>query len=147
MVPRSRKNLSRLPFADRVRDPVGEDPVALVDTHAVVAGPGIDGDLCDLLALEAEVGRAVVTDVDLENAGLAGLQTKRDPVAPFGALDREQAVLERRVLELRLLAHVRGLVGLGGGRGVARTGHDPGCSGDDGSHGDCRSRQPRFRCR
>jgi hypothetical protein len=54
-------------------DPVGEDPVALVDAHAVSASPGIDGDLRDLLALEAEVGRAVVTDVDLQDAGLAGL--------------------------------------------------------------------------
>ena len=60
---------------------VGEDAVALVDAHEVVAGPGIDGDPRDVLALEAEVGRAVVTDVDLEDAGLAGLQAKRDLVA------------------------------------------------------------------
>jgi hypothetical protein len=54
-------------------DPVGEDAVALVDAHSVSAGPGVDGDLRDLLALEAEVGRAVVTDVDLQDASLAGL--------------------------------------------------------------------------
>src|SRR5207249_7992900 len=58
---------------DRRRDAVGEDAVALVDADEVVAGTAIDGDLRDPGALEAEVGRAVVADVDLENAVIAGL--------------------------------------------------------------------------
>ena len=59
---------------DRRPDAIGEDPVALVNAHEVVAGPGIDGDPRNLLALEAEVGRAVVADVDLQNAGLPALR-------------------------------------------------------------------------
>ena len=57
--------------------------VALVDTHVVVAGSGLDGDLRDLAALEAEVGRPVVAEVHLQDAGIAGLQSKRDLVAPL----------------------------------------------------------------
>ena len=49
------------------------------------------------LARKAELGRAVVADVDLENAGLAGLQAKRDLVARVRARDRQLAVLELRV--------------------------------------------------
>ena len=56
-------------------------PVAFVDTDEVVAGAGLDDDLGDLAAVEAEVGRAVVTDVDLEDVGIVGLQAKRDLVA------------------------------------------------------------------
>ena len=72
---------------------------------------GVDDDPLDVLALEAEVGRAVVTEVDLEDAGLAGLQAKRDLVARGRALDRQDAVPELRV---RLL----------GARGLALLGHD-----------------------
>ena len=39
-----------------------------------------------ILALELEVGRAVVADVDLENPRLAGPQAKRDAVVCVGAL-------------------------------------------------------------
>src|SRR4029453_16098372 len=56
---------------DQRRDGGVDGPVALGDAHKVVSGPAIDGDLHDLVALEAEVGRAVVADVDLENAGLS----------------------------------------------------------------------------
>src|SRR6266516_1278778 len=92
-----------VPAVDRRRDRVGEDTVALVDAHLVVARPGVDDDLRDAVAFEAEVGRAVVTDVDLESARVAGLQANRDLVAHFGALDRQDAVLELRMLEPDLL--------------------------------------------
>ncbi len=115
---------------DRRRDAVGEDAVAFVDAHEVVAGARRRRrSLATLLRAEAEVGRAVVTDVDLENAGLAGLQAKRDLVARFGALDRQHAVLELRVLEPGFAWRVRGLVGVAAGRGIPRAGHDPGCDG------------------
>jgi hypothetical protein len=52
---------------DRRRDGVGEGAVDLVDADGVVTCAGVDRDPCDLLALEAEVGRAVVTDVDLDD--------------------------------------------------------------------------------
>ena len=52
---------------DRRRDAVGEGAVALVDADEVVAATAVDGDLGDELALEAEVGCAVVADVDLED--------------------------------------------------------------------------------
>ena len=42
----------------------------------------VERDAREVVAFEAEVGRAVVADVDLENAGVAGLQAKRDLVAP-----------------------------------------------------------------
>ena len=58
---------------DGRRDGVGEGAVAVVDAHEVVAGPCINGDLRDLVAVEAEIGRAVVTEVDLESAGIASL--------------------------------------------------------------------------
>src|SRR6476620_9014519 len=61
---------------------------------------GVDHDLCDLAALEVEFGRAVVAEVDIEGAGLAGLQPEGDPVIRVCALDREQPVLERRLFEL-----------------------------------------------
>ena len=69
---------------DRRRDAVGEDAVAVVDADEVVAGAGVDDDPGDVPALDAEVGRAVVTHVDLEDVGPAGLQAKRDPVALRG---------------------------------------------------------------
>ena len=55
--------------------------------------------LRDALAPDAEVGRAVVADVDLENVGPAGLEAKGDLVARAGARDRQRAVLELRRLE------------------------------------------------
>ena len=61
---------------------------------------GVDGDPCDCFALEAEVGRAVVTDVDLEDAGIAGLQAERDLVTRPRALDVQRATLERGPLDL-----------------------------------------------
>jgi hypothetical protein len=88
---------------DRRRDAVGEDPVALVDAHEVVTVAGLHGDPRDVRALDVEVGRAVVADVDLEDAGLAGLQPKRDLVALVGALDCQHAVLKRWVVELSVL--------------------------------------------
>ena len=42
---------------DRRRDAVGEDPVGLVDRHGVVAAPGVDLDVLDVGAVEAELGR------------------------------------------------------------------------------------------
>ena len=54
-------------------DPRGEHAVPFVDAHEIVAGSCVDADPCDLLPLEAEVGLAVVTDVDLEDPGIAGL--------------------------------------------------------------------------
>ena len=58
---------------ERRRDRVGEDAAAVVDAHEVVAPVGVDDDLDDVRALEAELGRAVVVEVDVERVGLAGL--------------------------------------------------------------------------
>ena len=88
---------------DRRRDAVAEDPVAFIDTHEIVAVAGVDSDPGDARELEVEVGRAVIADVDLEDAGLAELQPKRDPVARVGALDCQHTVHERRLAELSLL--------------------------------------------
>src|SRR5439155_53597 len=125
---------------DRGWDGVGEGAVAVVDPHAVVAGPGINGDLRDLVAREAEIGRAVVAEVDLERAGIAGLQAKRDRVARPRPLDLQQAVLELRVLGPGVLA--RSVVGVAGGRGIPLSGRNPGRAGDERGRGHCRSRQP-----
>ena len=55
---------------DRRRDRVGEDAVALVDVHEVVARSGVHLDRGDVLAVEPEVVPcAVVADVDLELVG------------------------------------------------------------------------------
>ena len=94
---------------DPRRDGVGEDAVGFVDAHDVVAGAGVDGDLRDVPAPDAEVGRAVVADVDLEDVGPAGLEAKRDPVARAGASDRQRAVPEPRVFEAAVPVAVRGL--------------------------------------
>ena len=67
---------------DRGRDRVLEDAVRLVDAHDVVAAAGVDGELCDPAARDAEVGRAVVADVDLEDVGPAGLQAEGDRGRP-----------------------------------------------------------------
>ena len=47
---------------------------------------------------DLEVGVAVVAEVDLENAGLTGLQAKCDLLAGVRAVDLQDAMLERRVL-------------------------------------------------
>ena len=73
---------------DRRRDDVGEGAVGVVDAHEVVAGAGVDDDPRDVPALDAEIGRAVVADVDLEDVGPAGLEAERDPVGREGAADR-----------------------------------------------------------
>ena len=49
------------------RDDIREGAVALVDAYEVVARLGIDHDRAESVAIEAEVGRAVITDVDEEN--------------------------------------------------------------------------------
>src|SRR4029078_7115977 len=85
---------------DRRRDRVGEDAVALVDAHGVVAVSRQHGDLRDLLAIEAEVGRTVVPDVDLEGLGIAGLQAQGELVGEEGALDLQDPVYELRPLEV-----------------------------------------------
>src|SRR6266498_1674585 len=77
-------------------DRVGEDAVALVDADEIVAGAHIDGDPRDVLALEAEVGRAVVPDVDLEDVTVARFEAKRELVARLCARDRQEAVAELR---------------------------------------------------
>ena len=89
---------------ERRRDRVGEDPAALVDAHGVVAVPGLDVDRVHVGAGEAELGRAVVAEVDLDRAGLARLQADRDLVVGLGALDRQHPVLD-----LRGLGRLRGL--------------------------------------
>ena len=94
-----------LPVAavDRGRNGVGEDAVTLVDAHDIVAVPAVDEDLRDLRAPKAEVGRTVVTDVDLQDRRVAALQAKREPVGPIGSLDRQLAMRELRIVERRLL--------------------------------------------
>ena len=91
---------------DRRRDRVRERPVALVDAHEVVSRPRIDGDPRDLLALEAEVGRAVVADVDLEVPGSRAFRRSAILSCRLRALDHQRAVLELRVLEARVLGVV-----------------------------------------
>ena len=81
-------------------DPVGEHAVPFVDAHEIVARSRVDADPCDLLPLEAEVGLAVVTDVDLEDPGIAGLQAERDLVTRPRALDDQRAALELGSLDL-----------------------------------------------
>ena len=83
------------------RDAVGKGPLLSSMRTWIGAGRGVDGDRRDALARKAEVGRAVVTDIDLENAGLRpDCRRSCDLVARFGAHDRQLAVLELRVLEL-----------------------------------------------
>src|SRR5207342_3142411 len=96
----SRQAVVSVSTVDPRENRVGEDAVALVDTDNVVSGPGIDRDPGDVLACEAEIGRAVVTDVDLENAGVTSLQAKRDLVVGLSALDQQLAALELGPLEL-----------------------------------------------
>ena len=127
---------------DRRRDGVGEDAVALVDAHDVVAVPAVDGDLCDLRPREGEVGRAVVSDVDLQHRRIAGLQAKREPVVPIGSLDRQLALRELRIVERRLVPQLRRLVGMVGGRGAV-SGRGPCRAADGGDRGHCRDRQQR----
>jgi hypothetical protein len=81
-------------------DPRGEHAVPFVDAHEIVARSCVDADPCDLLPLEAEVGLAVVTDVDLEDPCIAGLQAERDLVTRPRALDGQRATLELGSLDL-----------------------------------------------
>ncbi len=108
---------------DRQRD-VTDSPVALVDADEIVALLGIEIDSPDAVARDGEVRVAVVTDVELEHAGVPGLQAQREPVAPLAALDRQHAVLELRALDLSR-------------RGVGLNGRDPRSAregGDDQGH-------------
>src|SRR5207247_11093590 len=118
---------------DRRRDAVCESAVALVDTHEVVAGPAVDGNARDALAREAEVGRAVSADVDLEDARIAGLQSQRDCVACLAALDSQHTVPQLRALEVSHIAQMGGRVALVGRSSLSLTGRDPGCGGDGGN--------------
>ena len=81
--------------------------------HAVVARLGIDGGR-NPLALELEVGRAVVADVDLENPRLAGPQasvmlsfasvplTVSSPCLSFGCLSSALCLYEAALRALYL---------------------------------------------
>ena len=128
---------------ERRRDAVGEDTVALVDAHEVVTGAAVDDDPRDELALDAEIGRAVVADVDLEDVRSAGLQAKRNPVARARALDDQRAVLQFGALEHDVAVPIRAAPGLVGRGGVGRHGRDPACAGDYARHGHCHARKPR----
>ena len=97
-------------------------PLASSIRTSIVAAAGVDGDPLDALAPDLEVGLAVVAEVDLENAGLAGLEAKGDPVAGAGAVDLQDAVLELRRAS-------------GRAAWPALLGHEPGRAGDDGGHG------------
>ena len=97
-------------------------PLASSIRTGIVAGTCVDGDPLDALAPDLELGLAIVAEVDLENAGLAGLEAKGDPLAGAGAVDLQDAVLELRVL-------------LEGRRGLTLLGHEPGRACDDGGHG------------
>ena len=63
------------------------------EAHEVVPCPRSNGDRADLREREAEVGRAVVAGVDLEDARIGGVEAYRDRVARLRAFDREQRVL------------------------------------------------------
>src|SRR4029079_9978497 len=78
------------------RDAVGEDAVGLVDAHAVITGAAVDDDARDEFAPDAEIGGAVVTGVDLEDVGSAGLQAKRNPVARARALEEQGSLIQFR---------------------------------------------------
>ena len=132
-----------VPAVERRRDAVGEDSVALVDAHEVVAAAAVDDDPRDELALDAELGRAVVADVDLENVGSAGLQAKRNPVARARAPDDQRSVLRFGPLEHDVAVPIRAASGLVGRGGLGRPGRDPACAGDHACHGHCHARKPR----
>src|SRR5262249_51564291 len=66
--------------ADRRRDAIGERAVYLVDPDEVVTRPRIDDDRRDLVELNLEVRRPVVTFVDVQDIAAAGIESKRDLV-------------------------------------------------------------------
>ena len=75
-------------------------PFAVVDAHPVVAAAALMLILSIAAAREAEVGRAVVAEIDLEDVRVAGLEPKRDHVVRFGPLHAQCVSCE---------PHVRGL--------------------------------------
>ena len=74
---------------------VRERPVGLVDAELVVAASGEHLDPAERAAVEAVLGRAVVTEVDLEGACCTGCQTQRDPIVAAVAVDGEGVVRDR----------------------------------------------------
>jgi len=118
---------------DRRRDRVGERAVAVVDAHDVVAGACFDGNARDAVAVEAEVGRAVGTGVDLDDRAVAGAQAERDRIACVRALDRQHAVPQLRPLDVGAPVCMPSLLGLAGRRipGTGNAERRDDCSGDD----------------
>ena len=118
------------------RNAVRERAIRFVDPHEVIACAGIDGDRRDRLEVEPEVGRAVVTDVDLQDIAAAGLQPKCDPVVPIGPDDDESTVPKLRPLDVmrpvrarrrgrNLCLSSRGAAGHQGSDGGSRQGGQP----------------------
>ena len=121
---------------DDRRDDIREGAVALVDAYEVVARLGIDHDRAESVAVEAEVGRAVITDVDEENVWVPRLEAKRDLVGHRGAFDGEQATVQLGLLELTRSMVMRAVVGRVAKRCVSVTGERPGSGGQAGNdHG------------
>jgi hypothetical protein len=67
---------------------VGERAVGVVDASPVVAAARLDADLLNLRPGEAEVGRAVVPEVNLDDPGVARREPKRDRIVCFGPCTR-----------------------------------------------------------
>ena len=74
---------------------VREDAVRFVHPDAVVAAARVDDDPVERAAVEAEVGRAVVPDVDLQRRGNPRLQPECELVARSVAGERQRAVVDR----------------------------------------------------
>ncbi len=91
---------------DRRRLRVGEDAVRVVDPDAVVAAARVDDDRVERGAVEAEVGRAVVADVDLQGRGDPRLQPEGELVACAVAGEGQRVVVDpRRVSGIRALGY------------------------------------------
>ena len=69
-----------IPAVDPCRLGCREDAVGLVDPDRVGAIARRDTDGLEGAAVEREVGRAVVADVDLEEVRIEGAQAERDPI-------------------------------------------------------------------
>jgi hypothetical protein len=114
-----------VPAVEARRDGVGEDAVAFVDPQEVVSGLAVELDRRDRRAIEAELGRAVVAHVDLENVGVAGREANRDLLARLRAVDRQRAVLELGLHRLRCTGLSGECRGSDGGHENRRQGRQP----------------------
>ena len=128
---------------ERRRDAVGEDAVALVDAHEVVAGAASTTILATNLRSTLKSAEPSSPASTWRMSGPAGLQAKRNPVACGRALDDQRSVLPLGALEHDVAVPIRAASGLVGRGGVGRHGRNPACAGDCARHGHCHARKPR----